>query len=670
MNFKINKIILWPKKEGLDRREISLSEDQINVIVGDSQTGKSSIIPIIDYCLGSSKCAIPVGPIRDYTSWFGILVTHNNTQILLARKEPGAHAATSEMYYEEGKSVTIPDRITDSNKRTNKQVVNRLNQLNKLPSLDFAENTADKKVYEERPSFKDFLAFCFQPQHIIANPYTLFYKADTVEHRFKLTTIFPLALGLIKNETLELEKRLKLLREELKRLVGIIEDKQKIRKAWEVEVKANYLTALDLGILNDTPFPEDEWTLENYVVYLQLIPERMKSFTLPKISEGVSNRIIAYKSKIEKKEKDLLNDIDEKRFKLHQIKNFNNTSQDYRAAVNNQRGRLELAQNGWLSDKISSANQCPVCGTNHESPNKDIQQLLTVYEGLSNKISQINSAKDILDKEVTLLEREILDMEKDVNGLRIELDGISRQNEQIERQRKSIETAYRYVGRIEQNLKNLDEISIDGSLYTETERLRKEIATILDQIEGLNNPKRYNDVMNRISQNITGYKEILKVENHTNPTRLDIKELTLKISSFRSGREDYLWEIGSGSNWMGFHLSIILALHEFFLTLKSNNHTPSFIVFDQPSQAYFPEAIKSDEQQQMSSIDSDDLVRVKAIFEAMSAFMKKTNGNTQIIVLEHASDQIWGGIDGTNYVDGIRWNKDNALIPNNWFYDN
>ena len=31
---------------------------------GASKTGKSAVIPIIDYCLASGKCSIPVGTIR------------------------------------------------------------------------------------------------------------------------------------------------------------------------------------------------------------------------------------------------------------------------------------------------------------------------------------------------------------------------------------------------------------------------------------------------------------------------------------------------------------------------------------------------------------------------------------------------------------------------------
>jgi hypothetical protein len=51
MNFQIEKIILWPKKTGLPPRVLRFELSKVNVISGDSRTGKSAIIPIIDYCL-------------------------------------------------------------------------------------------------------------------------------------------------------------------------------------------------------------------------------------------------------------------------------------------------------------------------------------------------------------------------------------------------------------------------------------------------------------------------------------------------------------------------------------------------------------------------------------------------------------------------------------------
>lgn len=86
MKFEIKKIILWPRNKKYKYREINFFLNKINVITGASRTGKSAIIPIIDYCLGSSKCTIPVDTIRDACEWFGLLIDLENTQLLVCRK--------------------------------------------------------------------------------------------------------------------------------------------------------------------------------------------------------------------------------------------------------------------------------------------------------------------------------------------------------------------------------------------------------------------------------------------------------------------------------------------------------------------------------------------------------------------------------------------------------
>ena len=73
MYFQIREIILWPRRDDEPRR-VKFELGKVNVISGASKTGKSAVIPIIDYCLGSDLCAIPVGEIRNACSWFGIIV--------------------------------------------------------------------------------------------------------------------------------------------------------------------------------------------------------------------------------------------------------------------------------------------------------------------------------------------------------------------------------------------------------------------------------------------------------------------------------------------------------------------------------------------------------------------------------------------------------------------
>jgi len=662
MDFKIKRIILWPKNDKFYRKEIEFELELVNVIVGDSQTGKSAIIPIIDYCLGSSKCTIPVGPIRKTTDWFGIVVVSGELELLLARQEPGVLKATNQMYYEEGKKVQIPERILESN-RSSSQVVNRLNQLCRLPSLGFASNLEEAKAYEAAPSFKDFTAFCFQPQHIIANPFTLFYEADTIEHKLKLRTIFPLALGLIQANTLELQRRLSGLMELLKEKKGVLSDKNKIRDAWDAEIRGNYIRALELGILKDSPFPDESWKLEDYVIYLQQVPELTKQIKFPGLSDGITSRVLNYITKIQKNENDILNVLEEKTYRLSLLKSFKEGSTQYELAIKNQQSRLEPVTNGWLYAKLKENNNCPVCGSRETTSNDSLQQLVEVANSIKEKILQINDSKDILDKEVSEIEKEIQELEKQLNSTRTQLEALGRQNEQIERQRRSLEELYRYVGRIEQNLKNLEETRIESNLSQTIADIENQIAHLQSELAKTTNLKMRDNVMKRIGLVINHYKKILRVEDAENPTEIDEKQLTLKITS-GDNRDDYLWEIGSGSNWMGYHISALLALHEHFLSLKEKNHIPSFIIFDQPSQAYFPDPTKLHTKEPIK--ESDDLDRVKGIFKAFSTFLKRSQKKCQIIVLEHAGKAYWEDIELIKQVGGRRWIKGDALIPQEW----
>jgi hypothetical protein len=178
MKLAILKIILWPKEERHEPRIISFLPGKINVLTGESGTGKSSLTWIVDYCLGSGKCSIPVGLIRDLTGWFGLHLQLAHTEMIVARRNPGDQQTTTDMYWTEGLSLIVPG-VVEKNARV-EDLVNRFNQISQLPSLDFSggENIG----FGGPPSSRDMAAFNFQPQHIVANPYTFFFKTETTDH--------------------------------------------------------------------------------------------------------------------------------------------------------------------------------------------------------------------------------------------------------------------------------------------------------------------------------------------------------------------------------------------------------------------------------------------------------------------------------------------------------
>ena len=91
--------------------------------------------------------------------------------------------------------------------------------------------------FKYRPSFRDLMAFTFQPQNIVANPDVLFFKADTYEHREKLKTIFPYVLQAITPDILAAQHELESIRRELARKERELENLRKVSERWSAELR-------------------------------------------------------------------------------------------------------------------------------------------------------------------------------------------------------------------------------------------------------------------------------------------------------------------------------------------------------------------------------------------------------------------------------------------------
>ena len=478
MYFQVEKIILWSKKVQYSYKTVNFCCDKINVITGASRTGKSAIIPIIDYCLGDGQCQIPVNTIRDACSWFGIIVKIDEKKLLLARREPGQHKVTDDMMLMEGEEIEIPE-IPGKN-TTCKNVRRYLDELARVTFLEL--NQDEFNGFTDRPSFRDMMAFCYQTQNIVANANTLFYKADTMEHRTKLINIFPYILGAITPEILAKRQELNELQKKLKRKERELQKMQEVSEKWRIEIGSWINAAKEIGLI-DAKYSTD---------------------TL-----------------------------------------------DFDAQMN-----------------------------------------------LLKRISQ-KSSED------------------------------------------------------------------DGELQEEISELQKKIIVLQNEINEGGIRKRFASALENIELKIMKLLPLLDTERPEDSVKIDYKNLTITVTS-KSGRKDYLWEIGSGSNWLSYHISVSLAFQMFFAE-KKYSPIPQFIVYDQPSQVYFPNkaAQKEEDKDVDPHLEDEDILAVKKIFEAMSEAMEKTKHRMQIIVLEHADESAWEGVSNMHLVEEWR-GENNKLIPNEW----
>jgi flagellar biosynthesis chaperone FliJ len=234
-------------------------------------------------------------------------------------------------------------------------------------------------------------------------------------------------------------------------------------------------------------------------------------------------------------------------------------------------------------------------------------------------------------------------------------------------QRQRVRQIYLFVGRVEQALENVSASSNVDELRKQIQQLATRIAQLRRELDPKAQGDRLRAAVDKVSAGTANYARLLQLEHAAENVKLNLRELTLQFSPL-SGRTDFLWEVGSGQNWVGYHVAGMLALHEHFLGMH-DSPVANFLVIDQPSQVYFPEAWPSMEQTPTAPNKADrspDIEGVHRIFSALSAFLDAVSAQFQIIVTEHAGSITWRGLPHVHLVGNWREGHDPFLIPDSW----
>jgi hypothetical protein len=228
---------------------------------------------------------------------------------------------------------------------------------------------------------------------------------------------------------------------------------------------------------------------------------------------------------------------------------------------------------------------------------------------------------------------------------------------------------FRFIGQLQQALDTAAISSPSGDLAQAITRLDERTRELRQSLNPEQRRQRTEFALGRISRTIEAHAASLNLEHSKSEVALDIQELTLRFRN-PQGRRDFLWEIGSGQNWVGYHVATLLALHEWFASIPGSP-VPSLLVVDQPSQVYFPEAWPSvdappDTPGKSALLVSADIEGVRRIFAALSETVSRLRGHFQVIVTEHAGEITWSGLPNVNLVGNWRRGHDEFLIPDVW----
>lgn len=657
MFFHIKEIVLWPKKSGLPPRTLSFQPGRVNVITGASRTGKSAVIPVIDYCLGSEKCRIPVKTVRDACEWFGVVVQTPSGEKLFARREPGLQKATGDMFVVEASSVDIPETIEAKN-TTVDAVKRTLDQLAELTELDFGSD-GNHSGFHARPSFRDLDAFTFQPQNVVANPEVLFYKTESYEHREKLRTIFPYVLHAITPELMAKQHQLAELRKELRRKQSELDTVRQVSQTWMAQIRASASEAKELGLIQQD-IPQDA-TRERLVDLLSRVVHGATDEI--KVSADTISDAVDELMALQKEESEVSMELSRLRRRLSDMSALRQSTAQYRDSLQLQMERLQAAQ--WLRELHDRDHLCPLCGNSATVAAQNIEDLYNALKAIEEEAGQFGTAVPAaFDREFERVRTDITVFAEKLRGIGMRRQALERRSgEAKERQYESLKTS-RFIGNLEQSLQTYQRIGEDGELSNEVLELRERVASLDKEISAAGVAARTKRALEAVNANAEKLLPHLDCERPDDPIFLSADDLTIRVGSIN--REDYLWEIGSGSNWLSYHIAVTLGLHRFFLSLP-HSPVPSFIVYDQPSQVYFPKklAVRDDEQENPDpQYKDDDIEAVRKVFQVFSSMTEMSQGKLQIIVLDHAAENVWGRISNVHMVE--EWRNGNKLVPLNW----
>lgn len=650
MYFQLRKLILWPRSDA-PPRVLDFAPGIVNVISGASKTGKSAVIPIIDYCLGAGKCAIPVGVIRENCAWFGILIETVEGLKLLARREPGDQQSTGDMVMLEGAEIDVPDRIEE--KGTNVEIVKAmLNRLSGLTGLEF--DPASDSGFKAPPSFRDLMAFSFQPQNIVANPDVMFFKADTTEHREKLKTIFPYLLGAVTAAILqarfELDRILRILRRKETELRALIS----ATSAWQLEAQGWLRQAIEFGLLpSDQPIPKD-WP--DVVDLLRQITATNSRTARPSLA-GI-DVVLTRLEKLRSEETEVAGELSEHRQRLNELRRLLESSEAYGSAMRMQRDRLALAD--WLRGLLAAADKetDPVVVLGDGGAGR-VQQLCSSLDAIEVKLRSHPALSNTLDKEVLRQRSAAETVLQRLNDIRGEINSLERDSDRAREEANRFDRMERFQGRLEQALRLYDETDQSSALQQEIADLKIQVETLQRTISEADIKRKLRNALDQIETITSRLVPQLDAEWPDAPIKLIIEDLTIKVVQGR--RDDYLWEIGSGANWLAYHLAITLALQKFFMS-EVHHPVPGLLIYDQPSQVYFPKRTVKDDATPPDWKD-EDIDAVRKVFSLLGKEVKAAKGRLQIIVLDHADADVWGDLPGVELAE--EW-RGQALVPLEW----
>ncbi len=656
MSMQIKSIILYNANGRI--RQIDFRLGHVNIVSGRFYTGKSAILPIIEYCLGNDEFEIPDGVIHQYVAWYGVLYQVNDHEIFVAKPKPsGNNQRQSQAHLEYSTASIIIPTFGQLNARFSNGDVR--STISRLLREGMNDNIQEEYLSQEylRTSLEYTLFYLFQRSNVIMNPDILFHRQQEqgIQQTIRDTILYFLDVvrerDLLKRRDYDqAANELRTLRRKLREGEERVVEKNNaevglLKQAQEVGIASTEINVSDSNAVNSALKNALQWEPT-------LIPEEINDL-LPQIREEIG---------------ELRREFSRIQEELDATNLFIREAEGYSHEVNEQLMRLESIEIFEKPDDMFSG-LCPLCYNSLLQSTPQVEAIRHSLRKLNDDLQYVRREQPSLQghRQSLLEERERvrnLITEKQ-SSIRILIDDQTETQEVIQQVVSTNTRIGHITGRISYYMET-------SSSFSELDNLRQQVATLQERVNTLKQESDEEEtedarerIFNLLGRQMTNWATEMELA-YTGLYRLDLKKLTIVVDT--EEKSVSMKQMGGNQSVLWCHLLALLALHKYFR--EHNRPVPSFIILDQPAQGIFPseDAYKDIEGKFIEINESrTDIGAVKRMFSFLFDICRDLSPDFQIIVLEHAN------LNDKQFQNALvekPWTSDNALIPKEWILEN
>ncbi len=579
--------------------------------------------------------------VKRHSMAVGVRWVLGETQMITARLIPPVGQTTStRMYVSNGLNLIIPNSLEKlegaTTLKAGKAYIERAFGIGGI-----VDNPPNSTAQRWRPTVRHATAYMFVPKDVIYNEKALLHGLDQADEAPAIIETMPYFLGVVTEDTVVHERRLRELQQRLDREEQRLRTRQATDSEYKKLARRLLMDAHRSGL---TDLPPDDASELDLQAALQLV-RRVKPSAATNPNETELAALHAERRR-------LLGEIETIKRKSRATQSALQEMSGFEGAVRRQYEKLKIAEH--LQPVLQV---CPVCEAPTERGVNAARAIQRSLEIARSESAAVENVRPRLVEHEHELHQHLSVLNADLKRVDERLKTWIRQSEEAKRLDSLAQYHAHLLGKVSQFLE-MSPLSPASGIDLDV--LRDEIAGL----EGKVDREAKKILLNRAERKVSQYMSEAFSDLPTVAPCVDAdlefssKPPDLAIIEKGSGAVLRMPDAGSDENYLAIHIALAFSLQKYLDEV--NSPVPAFLAFDQISRPYYPTRGEDE-----TSIGEDE--EVSAMRKHLDFLFSATEAQKglQVLLIEHA---FFG--DDARYVAATRkrWHKasGDALIPRDW----